>query len=101
MRLTYLRKLEKRIEEVTSSIEEQGKLTPELKSAILKNQTLQEVEDLYLPYKQKKKTRASVAREKDWSHWRCKFWSETAIERTIEACSNFNINLSASLLIQN
>ena len=64
VRLTYLRKLEKRIEEVTSSIEEQGKLTPELKSAILKSQTLQEVEDLYLPYKQKKKTRASVAREK-------------------------------------
>lgn len=64
VRLTYLRKLEKRKEEVTSSIEEQGKLTPELKSAILKSQTLQEVEDLYLPYKQKKKTRASVAREK-------------------------------------
>jgi uncharacterized protein len=64
VRLTYLRKLEKRKEEVTSSIEEQGKLTPELKSVILKSQTLQEVEDLYLPYKQKKKTRASVAREK-------------------------------------
>jgi uncharacterized protein len=64
VRLTYLRKLEKRKEEVTGNIEEQGKLTPELKSAILKSQTLQEVEDLYLPYKQKKKTRASVAREK-------------------------------------
>ncbi|MCG2729969.1 MAG: RNA-binding transcriptional accessory protein [Acetobacterium sp.] len=64
VRLTYLRKLEKRKEEVTGSIEEQGKLTPELKAAILKSQTLQEVEDLYLPYKQKKKTRASVAREK-------------------------------------
>ncbi|WP_303870707.1 Tex family protein [Acetobacterium wieringae] len=64
VRLTYLRKLEKRKEEVTGSIEEQGKLTSELKSAILKSQTLQEVEDLYLPYKQKKKTRASVAREK-------------------------------------
>ncbi|MBI4855143.1 MAG: RNA-binding transcriptional accessory protein [Acetobacterium woodii] len=64
VRLTYLRKLEKRKEEVTGSIEEQGKLTPELKDAILKSQTLQEVEDLYLPYKQKKKTRASVAREK-------------------------------------
>jgi len=64
VRLTYLRKLEKRKEEVAASIEEQGKLTAELKSAILKSQTLQEVEDLYLPYKQKKKTRASVAREK-------------------------------------
>ncbi|MBC3886712.1 S1 RNA-binding domain-containing protein [Acetobacterium paludosum] len=62
--LTYLRKLEKRKEEVCNSIEEQGKLTPELSAAIIKVKTLQEVEDLYLPYKQKKKTRASVAREK-------------------------------------
>ncbi|MGL4607503.1 MAG: Tex family protein [Eubacteriaceae bacterium] len=64
VRLTYLRKLEKRKEEVCSSIEEQGKLTPELKAGIEKSLTLQEVEDLYLPYKQKKKTRASIAREK-------------------------------------
>ena len=64
VRLTYLRKLEKRKEEVCASIEEQGKLTPELKAALAKGTTLQEVEDLYLPYKQKKKTRASVAREK-------------------------------------
>jgi uncharacterized protein len=64
VRLTYLRKLEKRKEEVTNSITEQGKLTPELKAAILSCVTLQEVEDCYLPYKQKKKTRASVAREK-------------------------------------
>lgn len=64
VRLTYLRKLGKRKGEVLGSIEEQGKLTPELKAGIEKSQTLQEVEDLYLPYKQKKKTRASVAREK-------------------------------------
>ncbi|KNZ40277.1 Tex family protein [Acetobacterium bakii] len=64
VRLTYLRKLEKRKEEVCSTIEEQGKLTPELKNAISRVTTLQEVEDLYLPYKQKKKTRASVARQK-------------------------------------
>lgn len=64
VRLTYLRKLEKRKEEVTGSIEEQGKLTPELQVAIAQSLTLQEVEDHYLPYKQKKKTRAFVAREK-------------------------------------
>lgn len=64
VRLTYLRKLEKRKEEVCTTIEEQGKLTPELKSAISQGKTLQEIEDLYLPYKQKKKTRASVARKK-------------------------------------
>src|SRR5665647_2300383 len=64
VRLTYLRKLEKRKEEVCITIEEQGKLTPELKIAISQGKTLQEIEDLYLPYKQKKKTRASVARQK-------------------------------------
>ena len=64
VRLTYLRKLEKRKEEVCATIEEQGKLTPELKTAISQGKTLQEIEDLYLPYKQKKKTRASVARQK-------------------------------------
>lgn len=63
-RLTYLRKLQKRKEEIAGSIEEQGKLTPELKAAIDKAATLQEAEDLYLPYKQKKKTRASMAKEK-------------------------------------
>lgn len=64
VRLTYLRKLEKRKEEVCTTIEEQGKLTPDLKEAISQGKTLQEIEDLYLPYKQKKKTRASVARQK-------------------------------------
>lgn len=63
-RLLYLRKLEKRKEEIRTNIEEQGKMTPELAKAITAAATLQEVEDLYLPYKQKKKTRASVAREK-------------------------------------
>lgn len=63
-RLNYLRKLQKRKEEIAGSVEEQGKLTPELAAAIDKAATLQEAEDLYLPYKQKKKTRASVAKEK-------------------------------------
>ena len=63
-RLAYLRNLVKRQEEILAKIEEQGKLTDELKSAIEKAQKLQELEDLYLPYKQKKRTRASIARER-------------------------------------
>ncbi len=63
-RLTYLRNLEERKEQVISSIEEQGKLTDELKAKILEAETLVTVEDLYRPYKQRKKTRADVAREK-------------------------------------
>ena len=63
-RLNYLRNLEKRKEEVTSSIEEQGKLTEELKLQITNAMTLSEVEDLYRPYKQKKRTRATIAKEK-------------------------------------
>lgn len=63
-RLTYLRNLEKRKEEVISSIDEQGKLTEEITAAVAAAVTLVEVEDIYRPYKQKRKTRASVAREK-------------------------------------
>jgi len=63
-RLTYLRNLEKRKEEVIKSIDEQGKLTDELLVAIGIAKTLAEVEDLYRPYKQKKRTRAIIAKEK-------------------------------------
>ena len=63
-RLGYLRNLVKRQEEILARIEEQGKLTDELRAAIERAQKLQELEDLYLPYKQKKRTRASVARER-------------------------------------
>ena len=63
-RMQYLRALEARKETILKSIEEQGKLTPELKEKILKATKLQEVEDLYLPYKPKKRTRATVAKEK-------------------------------------
>ena len=63
-RLTYLRNLQKRKEEIVNSITEQGKMTDEIMAAIDKAMTLVEVEDIYLPYKQKRKTRASVARER-------------------------------------
>lgn len=63
-RLAYLRGLVKRQEEILGKIEEQGKLTDELRQAIEKTTKLQELEDLYLPYKQKKRTRAQIARER-------------------------------------
>lgn len=63
-RLNYLRNLDKRKGEILSAIEEQGKLTKELQEKITAAKILQEVEDLYLPYKQKRKTRASIAKEK-------------------------------------
>ena len=63
-RLTYLRNLAKRKEEVFNSVTEQGKMTDEVAAALERAQTLTEVEDVYRPFKQKKKTRASVAIEK-------------------------------------
>lgn len=63
-RLTYLRSLEKRKEEITASITEQEKMTDEIAAAIEKAMTLVEVEDIYRPFKPKRKTRGSVAREK-------------------------------------
>ena len=63
-RLTYLRNLEQRRDEVKKSIENQGKLTQELTDAIDAAKTMTEVEDLYRPYKQKRRTRGSIAREK-------------------------------------
>ena len=63
-RLIYLRKREERKEEIIRLIDEQGKLTDELKNQIEKAETMTEVEDLYRPYKQKKRTRATIAKEK-------------------------------------
>ena len=63
-RLRYLRNLEERKEQVLSSIREQEKLTPELEKKILEAQTLVAVEDLYRPYKPKRRTRATIAKEK-------------------------------------
>ena len=63
-RLNYLRNLEQRKEEVIKSVDEQGKLTDEILQAVAIAKTLAEVEDIYRPYKQKKKTRATVAKAK-------------------------------------
>ena len=63
-RLTYLRNLEERKETVLAGIEEQGKLTDELKAQIMSAETMVVVEDLYRPYKPKRRTRATIAKEK-------------------------------------
>ncbi|MBQ4044254.1 MAG: RNA-binding transcriptional accessory protein [Clostridia bacterium] len=63
-RLTYLRNLQKRRDEVLSLIGEQGKLTPEIEAAVAEAKTLTEIEDIYRPFRPKRKTRASIAREK-------------------------------------
>lgn len=63
-RLTYLRNLQSRKEDVKRIIEEQGKLTEEIEKNLVKANTLQEVEDIYAPFKQKKRTRATIAKEK-------------------------------------
>ena len=63
-RLTYLRNLEDKKNQVLKSIEDQGKLTEELKKQILDAQTLVVVEDLYRPYRPKRRTRATIAKEK-------------------------------------
>ena len=63
-RLTYLRNLETRREDVKRIIDEQGKLTEDIEKSLLNAKTLQEVEDIYAPFKQKKRTRATIAKEK-------------------------------------
>ncbi len=62
-RLSYLRELASRREAILKSIDEQGKLTPELRAAIDAAPTKQELEDLYLPYKPKRRTKGQIARE--------------------------------------
>ena len=89
-RLQYLRGLEERREAVKKSIESQGKLTEELSAAIDQAQTLAEVEDLYRPYKQKRRTRATVAREKGLEPLaQLLFAQERDCSRPEEAAQNF------------
>lgn len=83
-RLTYLRGLEERKEEVCKLIEEQGKLTPELKADIEAAEILQRVEDLYKPFKKKKATRAGKAKEKGLEPLAMIFWAQEMQEGTPE-----------------
>ena len=77
-RLEYLRNLEERKETILASIEEQGKLTKELKKQIDECETMVTLEDLYRPYKPKKKTRASVAKEKGLEPLAIVIWEQEA-----------------------
>ena len=83
-RLTYLRNLEKRKEEVLASIEEQDKLTDELRAKIEAAMVLAEVEDLYRPYKQKRRTRAMMAKEKGLEPLAMYLWERKLSEASLE-----------------
>lgn len=91
-RLTYLRNLENRKAEVIRLIEEQGKLTEELRAAIEKAEVLQEVEDLYRPYKQKKRTRATIAREKGLEPLAEIIWRQERLKESLEELALGYIN---------
>lgn len=91
-RLTYLRNLEARKEEVCRLIEEQGKLTDELREEILKAEVLQRVEDLYKPFKQKKSTRASKAKEKGLEPLADVFWAQELTEGSVEELAAAYVN---------
>lgn len=84
-RLDYLRSLDKRRGEVRKSIEEQGKMTDELNAALGKAATLTEIEDIYRPYKQKRRTRATVAKEKGLEPLSQLISEQKADKKTVEA----------------
>ena len=88
-RLNYLRNLEKRKEEVIRLIEEQGKLDDELKNNILSSETMTEVEDLYRPYKQKKRTRATIAKEKGLESLALVIYNQTEKQDLIELAEKY------------
>ncbi|WP_377152497.1 Tex family protein [Roseateles sp. UC29_93] len=89
-RLSYLRELEDRREAVLKSIEEQGKLTPELAAAIAAAPTKQELEDLYLPYKQKRRTKGLIAREAGLEPLADKLFADPSLDPMTEAAAFLN-----------
>jgi protein Tex len=86
-RLGYLRELEERREAVLKSIEEQGKLTPELRSAIEAAATKQDLEDLYLPYKPKRRTKGQIAREAGLEPLADLLWADPTRDPATEAAA--------------
>ncbi len=84
-RLTYLRNLQSRKEDVTRIITEQGKFNEEIERNLLKANTLQEVEDIYTPFKQKKRTRATIAKEKGLEKLALLILNENILEINVEA----------------
>src|SRR5574344_1210919 len=95
-RLTYLRNLETRKEEVKKSIDEQGKLTDEIIKALENAKILAEVEDIYKPYKQKKRTRATIAKEKGLEPF-AEILIEQKDSRSIEEIANDYIDSEKSV----
>ena len=93
-RLSYLRNLQTRRDEVKAAIEAQGKLTPELSDAVDNAATLAEVEDLYRPYKQKRRTRATVAKEKGLEPLAQAIFAQTMQMQPPEALAKDYINAS-------
>lgn len=88
-RLNYLKNLQKRKEEVSNSITEQGKMTEEIQNALSAAETLTEVEDIYRPYKQKRKTRASVAIEKGLQPLADIIFAQTTTENILELATQY------------
>jgi len=91
-RIRYLRALEERKQTVLKSIEEQGKLTDELRAQITAAVKLQEVEDLYLPYKPKKRTRATIAKEKGLEPLAQQMWAQKENSGNLEEIAAAYIN---------
>jgi protein Tex len=89
-RLSYLRELEERRAAVLKSIEEQGKLTPELSAAINAAPTKQELEDLYLPFKQKRRTKGMIAREAGLEPLADKLFADPSLDPATEAATFIN-----------
>ncbi len=89
-RLSYLRELEERRAAVVKSIEEQGKLTPELRAALEAAPTKQELEDLYLPYKVKRRTKAMIAREAGIEPLADKLFADPQLDPQAEAAAFVN-----------
>jgi uncharacterized protein len=90
VRLVYLRELAERRAAVLKSIDEQGKLTPELRAAIEAAPTKQELEDLYLPYKPKRRTKGMIAREAGLEPLADKLFANPALEPLVEAATFIN-----------
>ena len=96
-KLVYLRNLQSRKEDVIRIIYEQGKLTEEIKLNVEKANTLQEVEDIYAPFKQKKRTRATIAKEKGLKERTLPKKSQTGTEAnsfSVNSPSNATVTLS-------
>ncbi len=72
-RLVYLRELEARRQTILGSIKDQGKLTDDLSKSIAKADTKAQLEDIYLPYKPKRRTKAMIARKMGWNRWQMPF----------------------------